>query len=195
MRPCVDPSLRSHLHGFLRTGEIMTSVYPLQSRVIARLYPVLDRHHRRTEDVFPDFPPPFRQKTAVFQCRYHVQFFLVHAVRSCSYDYSDHLRVVQCFHIQGAQASNGGVSIRISLEIGQIMAGIPVSDTMEFNTLVHLPAQCLPGDAVTRMKCSIVTIGAASRTDSTVPVRASKACIEDYFLQPFSVFFPVITYK
>ena len=97
--------------------------------------------------------------------------------------------------IQGAQASNGGVSIRISLEIGQIMAGIPVSDTMEFNTLVHLPAQCLPGDAVTRMKCSIVTIGAASRTDSTVPVRASKACIEDYFLQPFSVFFPVITYK
>ena len=59
---------------------------------------------------------------------------------------------------------------------------IAIAHPVELYPLINLLMQRLSGCAVGRMECGIVAIGAASPSDSTVPVRAGETGIYDHLL-------------
>lgn len=177
MRTHIKTPLRAHCHRPARAFEIVSSVDVLQCRIITGFDAVLDDY----------------KLALVPESLQQIQLGRVNAIGTCSYDYSHHVRMSQGLSIHLIQSVKGRVCVRIGLEVGQIMPGIPVSDLVESYALVKLTAYALARSTVIRVKCVIVAISAAAHPDAAVPVRAGESGINDKFLQALAIFFPEIT--
>lgn len=176
MSTYIKAPLRAHCHRPSCAFKIVSTVDVLQCRIIAGFDAILDDY----------------ELVLVPDSLQQVQLGRVNAIGTCSYDYTHHVRMSQGLSIHLIQSVKGCVCVRIRLEIGQIMPGVPVSDLVEGYTLVQLAAYALARGAVIRVKCIIVAISAASHPDAAVPVGAGKSGINDKFLQALAILFPEI---
>ena len=70
-----------------------------------------------------------------------------------------------------------------------------IADFMELNALIHLLAKAFACCAVRRVESSVVAICTSSSADLSITIRARKARIKDYLLEPLAVLSLEISHK
>jgi hypothetical protein len=124
-----------------------------------------------------------------------IKLLLIHTVGTGTDDYADDLRMAESLFVKNLQPLKRGISVRISLEIRQIVLGCAVTHLMELYSLVHLLMETLACSAVGRMEGCIVAVGTSSAAYLSVTVRTCESGIKHDLLKTLAILALEIPYE